>query len=415
MPKRQKSAETRAKEKNLRSQLQQNKLKMQQISDKIVAEKRSMTPEEETEMANLRTANQQLGVQLDILETPDYVPTQERADRDEATAEILHSMCNMRGVPEKYGYLRAAGYPNCMIIPASEAEASRILARADDEPAQAQEPVIQTLNTVTPIVPITMHDIVEPLSHLLIYDKVGLRVQHGIEGQWNFPVVSGVEATFLGENVEVTDSKLDFSKITPEPKRYSISIPVSNLAMIQSVGLRQIVINSISTGVANLINKVTFSTSQIGQAATFPTGPFVGCDSVNAAATKITYAEAVALKYAVIGKGVLGAEFGCYVCTPETYAELATTPKDAGSGLMVLQDGKIDGTPVFYTTDFDANKLGFGIFSYDVCGFFGQQRLGFDATSKDALKQDMTWFVLNGHMDLKALRTEAFAYITKHN
>ena len=45
MPKRQKSAETRAKEKNLRSQLQQNKLKMQQISDKIVAEKRSMTPE----------------------------------------------------------------------------------------------------------------------------------------------------------------------------------------------------------------------------------------------------------------------------------------------------------------------------------------------------------------------------------
>ena len=53
MPKRQKSAETRAKEKNLRSQLQQNKLKMQQISDKMVAEKRSMTPEEETEMANL--------------------------------------------------------------------------------------------------------------------------------------------------------------------------------------------------------------------------------------------------------------------------------------------------------------------------------------------------------------------------
>lgn len=410
MPKKTKSAETRAKEKNLRSQLAANKLKMQQISDKLVAEKRGMTDEETTEMENLRTANQQISVQLDVLEAPDYEPVQERADRELATSEILTSMRSMRGLPDKYGYLRAAEDPNCMIIPASDAEASRILQRDGGN----NVPVIQSLNTVTPVVPITMQDIIEPLSHLLIYDKVGLRIQHGIEGQWNFPVVSGVEATFLGENVEITDSKLDFSAITPAPKRYSISIPVSNLAMIQAVGLRSIIINAMSTGVANLINKVTFSTTQVGQAATFPTGPFVGCDNINAAATKITYAEAVALKYAVIGKGVLGAEFGCYVCTPETYAELATTPRDAGSGLMVLQDGKIDGTPVFYTTDFDANKLGFGIFSYDVCGFFGQQSLGFDSTSKDAMKQGMTWFVLNGYMDLKALRTEAFAYITKH-
>ena len=398
------SAETRAKQKNLRSQLDANKLKMQQISDKLVAEKRGLTDEETTEMRNLRNANQQLAVQLDILETPDYEPVQERADREQATAEILVAMRSNRGLPDKYGYLRATEDPNCMIIPTSDQEADRIVARAAGD--------IQTLNTVTPIVPITMHDIIEPLSHLLIYDKVGLRMQNGIEGQWNFPVVSGVEATFLGENVEVTDSKLDFSKITPEPKRYSISIPVSNLAMIQATGLRSIVITSISTGVANLINKITFSTSQIGEAATFPTGPFVGAASINGAAKVFSFAEAVALKYSVIGKGVLG-EFGCYVCTPETYAELATTPRDAGSGLMVLQDGKIDGTPVFYTTDFDADKLGFGIFSYDVCGFFGQQRLGFDSTSKEAMKRDMTWFVLNGHMDLKALRQEAFAYIKK--
>ena len=405
MPKKKMSAETRAKQKNLRSQLDANKLKMQQISDKLVAEKRGLTEDETTEMRNLRNANQQLAVQLDILETPDYEPVQERADREQATAEILVAMRSNRGLPDKYAYLRATEDPNCMIIPTSDQEADRIVARAAGD--------IQTLNSVTPIVPITMHDIIGPLSHLLIYDKVGLRMQNGIEGQWNFPVVSGVEATFLGENVEVTDSKLDFSKITPEPKRYSISIPVSNLAMIQATGLRSIVITSISTGVANLINKITFSTSQVGQAATFPTGPFVGAASINAAAKTFSFAEAVALKYSVIGKGVLGAEFGCYVCTPETYAELATTPRDAGSGLMVLQDGKIDGTPVFYTTDFDADKLGFGIFSYDVCGFFGQQRLGFDSTSKEAMKRDMTWFVLNGHMDLKALRQEAFAYIKK--
>ena len=218
------SAETRAKQKNLRSQLDANKLKMQQISDKLVAEKRGLTDEETTEMRNLRNANQQLAVQLDILETPDYEPVQERADREQATAEILVAMRSNRGLPDKYGYLRATEDPNCMIIPTSDQEADRIVARAAGD--------IQTLNTVTPIVPITMHDIIEPLSHLLIYDKVGLRMQNGIEGQWNFPVVSGVEATFLGENVEVTDSKLDFSKITPEPKRYSISIPVSNLAMI---------------------------------------------------------------------------------------------------------------------------------------------------------------------------------------
>ena len=95
------SAETRAKQKNLRSQLDANKLKMQQISDKLVAEKRGLTDEETTEMRNLRNANQQLAVQLDILETPDYEPVQERADREQATAEILVAMRSNRGLPDK--------------------------------------------------------------------------------------------------------------------------------------------------------------------------------------------------------------------------------------------------------------------------------------------------------------------------
>lgn len=416
MPKIRMSAETRAKIRQMRSQMAKNKEAMKAIADKLETEKRGYTDEERSQMDNLRTSNQQLSASIEYMEAPTYEPVQERADREMATADLFYHMRYMGGIPDKYRHLRADGSPAMLIIPESAAAGERLLTRADGDGGTTETtPVVQSLNTVTPIVPITMHDIVEPLSHLLIYDKVGLRVQHGISGQWNFPVVSGIEATFLDENVEVTDSKIELSKITPSPKRYSISVPVSNLAIIQSNGgIRNIVLNGITLAVANLINKVTFSTTQVGTANVFPTGAFVNCSTKQTAGAKaLTYKECVTLKYTVIGKGVQGAQYGCYVCTPATYAELATTPKDAGSGLMVLENGMIDGTPVFMTTDFDDNKLGYGVFSYDVCGFFGNQTLGVDATSKDAMKVNMTYFVLNGHMDLACLRNEAFAYITK--
>ena len=408
MPKKAMSAEQRAQVRQMRGQLAKNKTAMKGIADKLKAEKRGYSDEEKTQMEQYRAENQQLSASIEAMESPEYEMPNEVVSRNLATAEILFSLRNKAGVPDKYAYLRADGNPFEMVIPNSDMEADKIMQRAAGD--------IQTLGTVTPLVPITIKDIVEPLSHLLIYDKVGLRIQHGIEGQWNFPVVSGIEATFLGENVQVTDTKIELSKITPTPKRYSVSVPVSNLAIIQSNGgIRDIVINGITLAAANLINKVTFSTTQVGTAGVYPTGCFVGAANTAAANTSFTYKEVVALKYAVIAKGVQGWQYGCYVCTPKTYAELATTPKDAGSGRFILENGMIDGTPVFMTTDFVDEKLGFGIFSYNVAGFFGQQTLGVDGTSHEAFSKNLTWFMLNGHMDLACLRTEAFATITKSN
>lgn len=408
MPKKAMSAESRAQVRLMRGQLAKNKTAMKEIADKMKAEKRGYSDEERTKMEQYRTENQQLSASIEAMESPEYDAPAEVISRNLATAEILFSLRNKAGVPDKYAYLRAGNNPFEMVIPNSEMEADEIMKRAAGD--------VQSLSTVTPLVPITIKDIVEPLSHLLIYDKVGLRIQHGIEGQWNFPVVSGIEATFLSENVQVTDTKIELSKITPTPKRYSVSVPVSNLAIIQSNGgIRNIVINGITLAVANLINKVTFSTTQIGTAGVFPTGCFVGCVNTPAANTAFTYKEVVALKYTIIGRGVQGWQYGCYVCTPKTYAELATTPKDAGSGRFILENGMIDGTPVFMTVDFDDAKLGFGIFSYDVAGFFGQQTLGVDGTSHEAFSKNLTWFMLNGHMDLACLRTEAFGTISKAN
>ncbi len=408
MPKKAMSAESRAQVRQMRGQLAKNKTAMKEIADKMKAEKRGYSDEEKTKMEQYRTENQQLSASIEAMESPEYDAPAEVVSRNLATAEILFSLRNKAGVPDKYAYLRAGNNPFEMIIPNSEMEADEIMKRAAGD--------VQSLSTVTPLVPITIKDIVEPLSHLLIYDKVGLRIQHGIEGQWNFPVVSGIEATFLGENVQVTDTKIELSKITPTPKRYSVSVPVSNLAIIQSNGgIRNIVINGITLAVANLINKVTFSTTQVGTAGVFPTGCFVGCVNTPAANTAFTYKEVVALKYTIIGRGVQGWQYGCYVCTPKTYAELATTPKDAGSGRFILENGMIDGTPVFMTVDFDDTKLGFGIFSYNVAGFFGQQTLGVDGTSHEAFSKSLTWFMLNGYMDLACLRTEAFGTISKTN
>ena len=97
-----------------------------------------------------------------------------------------------------------------------------------------------------------------------------------------------------------------------------------------------------------------------------------------------------------------------------TYAELLTTPRDAGSGRMIIDDnGLINGSPVFMTADFDDTAIGFGLFGYELLGFFGNMTLGVDATSAAAMKQDLTYYVLNAHPAMKSLRTEAFAVMKK--
>lgn len=364
--------------------------RFKELADLIETEKRSMTAEEIAEKDALTAEKAVLELRMAQV---DNIPSasEQKENRSQMFANCIKYL--KRGLtgdalPEEY---RSVIAENGLLIPMTRD--------------------VQDSTTVTPIVPLTIGEIIEPLEKGLILDKVGCKVQTGMVGAWQFPVVAGgVEAELQDENVELTDKKIDISKIAPTPRRVGISIPVSNRAIDQSGGvILDIVRKQLSMALQRLLNKWMFNKTQVSKASD---GCFVKAYATPAVTCKgatPTWAEVLQIEAKVLGAGIIPDGTAAWVCTSSMYAALKAAPKDAGSGRFIVEDGMIDGYPVFVTEYVEKDMLGFGVFSYELVGQFGEMRMTVDSTSAAVAKKNLTYFVFNTDFDMLTLREEAFA------
>lgn len=364
--------------------------RFKELADTLEVEKRSMTAEEQAEKEAL-TAEKAV-LELRMLQTETNMAAVEQSEnRSRVFSECVKYM--KRGIygdnlPEEY---RSLLTENGLLIPITR-------------------DVIDSTG-VGAIVPLTIGEVIEPLEKGLILDKVGTKMQYGIVGAWQFPVVAGgVEAELQDENVDLTDKKIDITKIVPEPRRVGISIPVSNRAIDQSAGLiLDIVRKQLYLAIQRLLNKWMFNKTQLSKASK---GCFVdayAAPAVTFAGDVPTWAEVLKIEAAVMEKGVVMDGTAAWVCSASMFAKLKAAPKDAGSGRFIVEDGMIDGYPVFVTEFVEKDMLGFGVFSYELVGQFGEMRMTVDSTSAAVAKKNMTYFVFNTDFDMLTLRSEAFA------
>ena len=373
--------------KQMRSRIAEINLRFEEMATAIETEKRALTPDEVEERNALIQEKEVLQLRL---ERSDHNPvSQQEISQERAFAQTIASMHGKCDVPE---------------------ECRSLVSGTDLEIPINRD--IQDAASATNVIPLTIGDIIQPLEKGLILNKVGLKMQYGMVGAWQFPVVAGVEATIEDENAEVNDTKIDIGKINPSPKRVAISIPVSNRAIDQGNGtLLEIVRTQLPMAVARLLNKWMFSPSKITSKAS--EGCFVN------PTTKLTYTtangikwkDAIMLKGKVMKQGVIFDGTPAYVCSASTYADLESTPRDAGSGLMIIENGKINGFPVFITEYIGDDILGFGIFSYQLVGQFGKMRMTYDPYT--GAKKNLVYFVFNSDFDMLTLRTEAFGTLKK--
>lgn len=358
-----------------------------ELADALEAEKRSLTPEETEERSALQQEKEILQLRLDRMDSG-WQQSERELSEERAFAEAVAAIYRGTSIPDE-----CTTFVNDRVIEVPETRAA----------------TIQDTSTIAPLIPMTIGEIVEPLEKGLILSKVGCKMQHGIVGEWVLPVVAGVEATIEEENAEIADSTIDISKLKPSPKRCALAIPVSNRAIDQSnTALLEIVRKQLTMGLTRLLNKWMFTPSKITDKAS--EGCFVAAATAPAiqydAAKGITWKDAVKLKGEVMKSGVVFDGTAAYVCSATTYADLEATPRDAGSGRMVLEDGKINGFPVFMTEFIGDGVLGFGIYSYELVGQFGKMRITVDPYT--GAKKNLVYFVLNTDFDMLTVRPEAF-------
>jgi HK97 family phage major capsid protein len=264
------------------------------------------------------------------------------------------------------------------------------------------------------LIPLTIKDILPPLEMGLIFDKLGIPIQTGVTGNLQWPVMGGGEAEILGETEELSDSTVDFSKINAVKTRMGVSFTVTNQAINDSdVDLVALIQQEARQRIRRVLNRVMFSHQNF--TSNFH-GPFAGAKAqATFAGTVPTYKELLEMKGKVAETGVEMEGF-CYVMSETMKAALEATPIDAGSGRMVLENGRIAGYPVFTTAyiNYGSNKekanveyIAAGVYTYLAVNQYGELRMVVDPYTK--AKKDEVVITLNSDWSMTTLRNEAFA------
>lgn len=279
---------------------------------------------------------------------------------------------------------------------------------------------------VDAMIPLSVNDVVKPLEEGLILGQLGLPVMTGLNGDFVWPVAGSIEAEIAGETVELSDKKIDFAKVKPNPQRVGVSVTVSAQTIWKTNGVAyEVVKQQLPQAMARALNKAVLGTESVSHSLI---GPFTtlakktgvaltalktkeqkkAAQLINFAGELPTYKELVAMKGLCLLKGVEG-NYMAYVMDEYTKAMLECTPIDEGSGRMVIENGMIAGVPVKCTNYINSGSntyVGFGCFGYLPLQGFGDMRFVIDPYTK--AKNDSVVLTLNEDWAATVLREEAF-------
>ena len=264
------------------------------------------------------------------------------------------------------------------------------------------------------LIPLSVKEILEPLTEGFILDLVGLPLLTGLKGDYVWPIYEMVEASIAGEGVELGDTNIEFSKLTATPERIGLAIPVTNQSLNASDGVLETIVRKVMPeALKQLLNKIVFSPTAVTDATTL-IGPFAnivsgesGYASIVSLSSTPTAAELVVnMKAALLKTGIQGDTLA-WVMTKSNAALLEITPINSeGIFVPMLQNGKLFGIPVYTTETITDSYIGLGDWKYQPMGLFGDIRMVVDPYSQ--ARKDAVDFVINADYGTKTLRTEAF-------
>lgn len=358
------------------NQYQTNCERINAIADLCEQEQRERTSQEETEYTNLLRENQLLQMRMQSA-----INVGPEVERRSATAQLREALTEAM----------ENGSRNPVMI---------TLTRE-----------IQTTAALdgTGIIPVNDQEMLKPLRAGLIYEKVGITIRTGLVGSLRWPKHGKAVAKFLGEAEKLTESKIDWDKITVSPKRLGVAIPVTRQELFNSEGVVESVITAeMPQAVVDKINDALFTTDKTGRVVY---GPFAtageegGCEKVTFAGAVPTRKELLQMK-AKVAKAGIDPSTCCFVMTETMKAELEDVTVDKGSGRFLCENDRVLGFPVFCTDVIGEGNIGFGDWGYQAAGFFGQ--LNFIVDPYSLSLEDSTRFVLNTDFATVTLRPEAF-------
>lgn len=252
----------------------------------------------------------------------------------------------------------------------------------------------------------------------------GLTMLSGLEGNVEIPKKLGTSTYyFVGENVDVTNSKLAFGLVNMIPRTIGVRVPVSRRAMIQSSPdvenlVRLDMAESVALGMDYTIGYGTGSNGQPlgiintagigsvtlggGTSINFPTN--LGGGSGNGG----DWGDYVDLETAIAANN-LDAGSMRYVMNSSVRGALKQTLRAsaAGSDYIMTDAGEVNGYPVTVSNQMQTNDVLFGNFADCVVGMWSGLDLIVDPFTQSASGQ--TIITVHQDFDVAVRRPQSFA------
>jgi HK97 family phage major capsid protein len=389
----------------------------EELEKNIDAEKRSMTPEEsedyQVRLAKIREYDLRL------------VGASQRAGEVGIQVTVKHN----EPPKEKFSFMKSI---NAVVNHQQLPEATRdlsILAEREFSKAGGDVRIIGsfqipaevradiTAGTATQgqeIVSEEKKAILPPLVNKLVLVQAGATFLTGLKGTVSIPSYSGTSAAWVTEVEAETEGNGTFAEVLFVPKRACAIVEVSKLFLAQdTVGAEAMLMDNISNAIARLLES-----SILGKApleADYPQGMGARITTVGATKPVVTptYANIVALETNVDTANALAGNLA-YITNSAGRGILKTTVQGpSGVGRMLLEDGEMNGYPVYVTNaastsvgaGSSGNLLVFGNWA-DLCIC---QWGGYDITVDPytLAHKGQVRLVINCYFDAKGLRGKA--------
>lgn len=211
---------------------------------------------------------------------------------------------------------------------------------------------------------------IELLRNKIVVQKLGVLTLTGLSESVSIPRQTGAAtaAWLATESTSVTPTDQSFDSVTLGPKNVAADTKISRQAILQAnPSIEAIVMNDLISVLALAIDLGAINGSG---ASGQPTGILQQSGIGSVTGSSFSWENAVELETDVAAANAdLGSMW--YLTNASVRGILKTRPKDAGSGLFLMEGGNMNGYPVAVSNQVPSSTIIFGSFNQLIMGFWG--------------------------------------------
>lgn len=394
----------------IRDAREQLKKRGLEIIETCKKEVRDLTEDEEKEIEDLKEQIKDKDEELKELQERLETLSFEDEKEDEGEKEENKSKSNIRKMNKNFSLVKAIrsianNQPlddiTLEVIKAGQEEARKagVNAQGQIQLPTEERAAITVSAEGEDVVATDLFDILTPLRAKNVLVNAGAKFLSNLVGNVQVPVMTKSNVTWEGETASASDGAGAFSHITLSPKRLTAYVDISKQMIAQdSIGVENAIRNDLVAAI-NAKLEETILGDDAGT-ATKPAGIFntISAESVS------DFGDICDLEADVEDNNVLGE---CvYIMSNKAKSALRAMIKGTNGTGMVYENGEVDGTKAFNTSNVSGKQYVYGDFSNLAIGSWGGVDLTVDPYTKAGDGQIR--IVVNMYVDAQVLREEAF-------